>query len=84
MDRILNAQIRELCSKKRIDEGVLRWFGHEPRMEKARIAKRVYVVECAGSGLVCRLWKRWIDTVKECLQTKRGFGCQVNKENGAQ
>ena len=42
------------------------------RMEKDRIAKRVYVGECAGSRLVGRPWKRWIDTVKECLW-KRGL-----------
>ena len=32
---------------ERIDEGVLRWFGHVERMEKDRIGKRVYVEECA-------------------------------------
>ena len=32
----------------RIDEGVLRWFGHVERMERDRIAKRVYVGECTG------------------------------------
>ena len=34
---------------ERIDKGVLRCFGHEERMENDRIAKRVYVEECAGS-----------------------------------
>ena len=34
---------------ERIDEGVLRWFGHVKRMENDRIAKRIYVGECAGS-----------------------------------
>ena len=43
MDSPLNAWIRELCRAtkgvdERIDEGVLRWFGH---VEKNRIAKRV-------------------------------------------
>ena len=40
---------------ERIDEGVLRWFGHVQRMEKGRIAKRIYVRECAGSRSVGRL-----------------------------
>ena len=45
MDRVSNARIRELCGVRkgldeRIDEGVLRWFGH---IVKNRIAKRVYV-----------------------------------------
>ena len=34
---------------EKIDEVVLRWFGHVERMEKGRIAKRVYVGVCAGS-----------------------------------
>ena len=45
------------------DEGVLRWFSHVERMENDRIAKRVYVGECAGSCSVDRLQKKWTDTV---------------------
>ena len=57
MDRILNAWIRELYGVKmgldeRIDEVVLLWFHHVERMENDRIAKRVYVGECAGSERV--------------------------------
>ena len=51
---------------ERIDEGVLRWFGHVERMERDRISKRVYVGKCAGNSSVGRPRKRWIDTVKEC------------------
>ena len=51
---------------ERIDECVLRWFGHMKRMEKDRIPKRVY----AGSRSVGRPRKRWIDIVKECLKKK--------------
>ena len=43
------------------------------RIENGRIAMRVYVGECAGSHIVGRLWKRWIDTMKDCLK-KRGSG----------
>ena len=39
---------------KRIDAGVLRWFGYVERMENVRIAKRVYVGECAVSHSVGR------------------------------
>ena len=42
------------------------------RKEKDRIAKRVHVGECASSSSVGRPWKRWTDTVKECLE-KRGL-----------
>ena len=77
MDRVPNARIRELCGMKkgldeRIDAGVLRWFAHVERMEKDRIAKRVYVGECAGSRSAGRPRKRWLDIVKECLK-KRGL-----------
>ena len=56
---------------ERIDKGVLRWFSHVEGMEKDRIAKRVYVGECAGSHSVGRPQKRWIDTMKECLKKKK-------------
>ena len=49
MDRVPNAQIRELCGVRkgldeRVDESVLRWFGHMERMERDRI----------GIGIGCR------------------------------
>ena len=55
--------------KKSLDEGVLRWFGH---VERDRIAKRVYVGECAGSCLVDRPRKRWIDNVKVFKEKRFG------------
>ena len=58
--------------KKGVDEGFLRWFCHVERMENDRIAKMVYVRECAGSRSVGRTRKRWIDTVKDSLK-KRGL-----------
>ena len=66
-----NAWTRELCRVKkgldeRIDEDMFQWFGHLERMEKDRITKIVYVGECAASCSLGRLWKRWIDIMKEC------------------
>ena len=63
MDKVTNAQIRKLYRlvkgmDKSIDVGVLQWFSLLERMEDDRIAKMVYVGECAGSHLVGRLWKR--------------------------
>ena len=55
-----------------MDEGVLRWYGNVERMEKNSIAKMVYLEECAVSRSVGRPWKRWIDTMKDCLK-KRGL-----------
>ena len=51
MDRVPNAWIRELCGvvkrvDEKIDKCVLHWFGHIKRMNKDRIAKRVYRGEC--------------------------------------
>ena len=40
--------------------------------ENDRIMKRIYVGECAGICSVAMMWKRWIDTVKDCLR-KRGL-----------
>ena len=44
MDKVLNVRIGQLCGvtkdvDERIDEGVLRWFGHMERMENDRNAK---------------------------------------------
>ena len=54
MDKVPNARERELRGvtkgvDEKIDEGVLRWFGHVERMENDRIAKRVYLGEFTGS-----------------------------------
>ena len=42
------------------------------RMDNNMIAKRAYVGDCAGSHLLSSLWKRWFDTVTDCLK-KRGL-----------
>ena len=85
---VLNAQIRELYRimkevDERIDEGVLRWFGHLERMEKKRIAKGVYAGECSGSCSVGRLRKILIDTVKDYLRKRCLDVRKASKENGA-
>ena len=57
-------------------------------MENDRIAKRLYVGECAGSRSVVRLRKRWIDTVKDCLNKevrmpgKQGERCRIGGNGG--
>ena len=55
---------------KRIDDGVLQWFNHMERMENDRIAKRVYVRECADSHSVGGPWKRWIVSMKDSLKKR--------------
>ena len=62
-----------MCLDERIDESVLRWFGHVERMERDRIAKSL----CRSVLVVVqwvRLRKRWMDTVS--------VGYQARKENG--
>ena len=77
MDKVLNAWTRELCRvtkgvDKRID-GVLCLLSHVERIEKGRIAKRVYIGDCVDICSVSRQQKRWIDMVKDYLR-KRGLG----------
>ena len=72
-DKVPNTRIKKLCGvtkevDERFDKGVLRWFNHMERMEIDKIAKKVYVGECAGSLSVGKPRKRWIDTVKDCLK----------------
>ena len=88
LGRVPNAQIKELCRvtnwvDERIDEGVLRWFGHVEVMENDRVANRIDVGECAGSRSVGRPRKKWTDTIKDCLTKKKRFGCQASRENDA-
>ena len=40
------------------------------RIENDRIAKRVYVGECADNRSVGKQWKKWIDNVKDCLKKR--------------
>ena len=77
MDKVPDARIRQLCGmtkgvNEKINEGVLRWFGHVEKMENDRIANRIYVEECTGSRSVGRPRKRLIDAVKGYLK-KRGL-----------
>ena len=80
MDKVLNARIRQSCGvTKGVNEKIRRSSPMvRPCGENDRIAKRVYVGECAGSRSVSRPRKRWIDTVKDYLK-KRGL---ASKENG--
>ena len=51
MDNVPNTQISVLCGvakgmDERIDQSVLRWFGHTERVINDTIAKRIYVEDC--------------------------------------
>ena len=75
MDRVPNTWIGELRGAtkevdERIDEVVLRWFCYVEKMGNDRIAKRVYVGECAGSSSVDKMRKRWIDNMSYYLRKR--------------
>ena len=76
MNKVLNARIKVLCGMtkgvyEKIDKGVIWWFDDVKRMENYRIAKRMYVVEWAGSHLVGWPWKRLIGNMKDLKKKKK-------------
>ena len=75
MDKVPNARLMPW------QPTLMVWFDLVEKMEKDRIGKRVYVGECARSHSVGRVWKRWIDTLKDRLR-KRGLDCLASKDNG--
>ena len=83
-DRVRNEEIRRRCRKKasvgeRMDQSILRWFGHVERMEDDRLARKVYESEMQGPRCRGRPRKGWMDGVKEVL-SKRGLNIQEAKE----
>ena len=53
---------RELAS--RVDRRVLRWFGHEGRMDECRLARSVLTAEVSGGRVRGRPRFGWMDGVK--------------------
>jgi len=83
IDRVRNDEIRRRCRKKgsvseRMDQSILRWFGHVERMDGDRMAKQVYESEMQGRRCRGRPRKKWMDSVKEVL-AKRGLNIQEAK-----
>ena len=82
IDKVLNVKIRRRCGEnvsvsQRIDQGVLRWFGHVERMGEERMAKRVYESDVRGVRSR-RPRKCWSDGVKEVL-VRKGLNIQEVK-----
>src|SRR5678815_2173447 len=74
IEKMRNERIRELCGVKkgvneRINESMLRWFGHVERMNDSRLIKRMHNGECVGNRPAARP-KKWIELVKECLKER--------------
>ena len=69
MDRVRTEEVhvragieRKLAS--RVDQRVLRWFGHMERMDEYRMARRVLMVEVSGGRVRGRPRLGWMDDVK--------------------
>ena len=72
MDRVSNEEVRrrarierELAS--RVDQRVLRWFGHVERMDEYRMVRRVLMAEVGGGRVRGRPRLGWMDGVKVAL-----------------
>ena len=72
MDRVRNEEVcrragteRELAS--RVDQRVLRWFGHVERMDEYRMARKVLMAEVSGGRVRGRPRLCWMDCVKVAL-----------------
>ena len=63
---------------QRIDQGVLRWFGHVERMGDKKMAKGVCDSDVRGIRQRERPRKCWMDGVKEML-ARKGINIQEAK-----
>ena len=70
--------VKKMFVNQRIDQGVLRWFGHVERMGDERMAKRVYKSAVRSARRRGRPRKCWMDGVKEVL-TRKGLNIQEAK-----
>ena len=64
---------------ERMDQGVLRWFGHVERMGEERLVRRVYESNVRGARCRGRPRACWLDEVKRVLRV-RGLGIQDARE----
>lgn len=75
-DRWRNDRVREVCGLRnrsmgeRVQQGVLRWYGHLERMDNDRLVNRIYRSKIHGVRGRGRPWKRWMDGVKEALDSR--------------
>ena len=75
VDRVPNVEIRRMCGKnvsvsQRVNQGILRWFGHVERMGDERLVKRVYESEVRGVRRRGRRRKSWLNGVEDILERK--------------
>ena len=86
MDRVRNEEVRRRAGigrklASRVDQRVLRWFGHLERMNESRLARRVMTAEVGGWRVRSRLRIGWMEGVKVALG-KRGMTVEAAREIG--
>ena len=84
MDRVRNEEVRRRTGVERelgdrVDERVLRWYGHMERMSEERLVKEVWKAEVEGKNMRGCPRMRWMDGVKGALQ-KRGMRVEEGRE----
>ena len=72
-DRIRNEEVRRRAGVERklpsrVDQNVLRWFGHMERMDEEHLAKQVMNSEVDGNGGRGRPNLGWMDGVRRALK----------------
>ena len=72
IDRVGNEEMRKRAGIERelvsrIDQRVLRWFGHVERMDEYRRARRVLMAEVSGGRVRRKPRLGWMDGVKVAL-----------------
>ena len=55
----------------RVDQRVLRWFGHVERMDESRLARRVMTAEVNGGRVRGTPRFGWMESVKVALGKRR-------------
>ena len=84
IERVRNEEIRRRCGKnvdvcEKVEQNVLRWFGHVERMGDERLVKRMYNSDIMGTRRRGRPRKSWMDEVNESVG-RRGLSIQEAKE----
>ena len=75
LDRVPNTEVHRRSGKEvtvgaKMDQSVLRWFGHVERMDEERLMRRVYQSDGEGTKRRGRPRKGWLDGVLNVLNEK--------------
>ena len=74
-NRVRNEEVRrrvhvEKQLSERVDQSLLRWFGHMERMDEERMVKRVMNVDVEGNRTRGRPRLGWIEGVRKALRAR--------------